>query len=293
MRSRIGTLLVPLALTFSCVAEVAYSQTGVVVSSAAGSVAPGSITPVQVGSGRYAYSTVMYNTQPVAGKPYSAKSTSTTIKTLPGGITITQVSATESLCRDAQGRTRTERTIGTQTMADAPPLPTVVVIKDPVASIGYVLDQSTQTAYRIKMAPLQTLLPAAAVQAQQAAQVIGAVTPRVAAQSFTNAQGVETRNESLGTQLMEGLEVTGTRQTMVYPGNFDGKARPITVTVENWFSLALGISVLNKRNDPRSGDYTSRHTNISLVNPDFSLFQPPADYQIVDIDGPAVTIRMN
>ncbi len=230
MRSRTGTVLVPLALSLLCTTQVASSQTGVQASSAAGSVAPGAITPVEVGSGRYAYGVTMYNPLPMTGMPYAAEITSTMIKTLPGGITITQANTTEKVWRDSQGRTRTERRIGTQLTPGLPPPPTVVDIRDLVAGIGYVLDQTAQIAYRVQLAQRPT--PSAAVL-------------------------------------------------------------QITATTENWSSKSLGVPVLMKRNDPRSGESTSKYTNINLVNPDFSLFQPPADYQIVDIDGPAVTIRMN
>jgi hypothetical protein len=289
MRSRTGILLVPLALSLLCTAQVASSQTGVqVTSSAAGSAAPGSTTPVEVGSGRYAYGVAMYNTQPIAGKPYAAEITATTIKTLPGGTTITQPNTTEKVWRDSQGRTRSERRIGTQLTPGAPPPPTVVEIRDPVAGIGYVLDQSAQTAYRVQMAQRPTPSPAVLQAAQAAAGVLSVPAPATA-----TVRGVEIKREMLGTQLIEGVEVTGMRTTTVYPVNYSGNDRPITAVMENWSSTALGVVVLTKRNDPRSGDYTSKYTNISLVNPDFSLFQLPAGYQVVDVVGPMVTIRLN
>ncbi len=280
MRLDIRTLLIPLAFTLPCVAQV--------VSSAA----PGSVVPVQVGSGRLSTTVTMYSGTPITGRPYSAESTSTTVRTLPGGTTLTQPGITQKLWRDTEGRTRTERQISMQLTSGAPPAPTVVEIRDPVAGLGYVLDESSQTAYRIKMIPFPTQPPPSTVRIQQVTPPI-ARAPIAPPQSITDLQGVQRKSESLGTQLMEGIEVTGTRQTTVYPVNFDGNDRPITVTAERWFSASLGIPVLTKQNDPRSGEHTSRYTNISVINPEISLFQPPADYQIVDIDGPAATIRMN
>lgn len=57
-----------------------------------------------------------------------------------------------------------------------------------------------------------------------------------------------------------------------------------------WNSPELKIMLLSTRHDPRSGDDTTKLENLSRAEPDPALFQPPADYQIVDETGP-VTIR--
>jgi hypothetical protein len=48
----------------------------------------------------------------------------------------------------------------------------------------------------------------------------------------------------------------------------------------------LKIVVLNKTNDPRNGETTTRLTNIELSNPILSLFRPPSDDKIVDQTDP-------
>jgi hypothetical protein len=160
--------------------------------------------------------------------------------------------------------------------------------------VGYVLDQSARIAYRIKMAEPPIVRAGAAVQAAQGAQAAQAARAASASsQSIVTPQGVEMKNESLGTRMIEGIEATGRRVIMVYPVNYDGNDRPITSTNDTWYAPALGITVLTQRNDPRSGETTTKHTNISLVNPDPDLFLPPADFQIVDVEGPRVMIRMN
>jgi hypothetical protein len=40
--------------------------------------------------------------------------------------------------------------------------------------------------------------------------------------------------------------------------------------------------VLSKNSDPRNGERTTRLSNIDLSNPILSLFQPPADYKVID-----------
>jgi len=48
----------------------------------------------------------------------------------------------------------------------------------------------------------------------------------------------------------------------------------------------LKMVVLSKNSDPRSGESTTRLTNISRAEPDPSLFQIPADYEVVEPQTP-------
>jgi hypothetical protein len=65
-----------------------------------------------------------------------------------------------------------------------------------------------------------------------------------------------------------------------------GNDREIVATNETWFSKQLGVAVLRKNSDPRSGDTTMKLTDISLVEPDPALFMPPVDYTIKDMGAP-------
>ena len=69
--------------------------------------------------------------------------------------------------------------------------------------------------------------------------------------------------------------------------------RPLTTTSETWMSIDLKVFVLTKRKDPRSGESTMQLKNISRAEPEYSLFQPPPDYKVVDETGPFdITITM-
>ena len=57
---------------------------------------------------------------------------------------------------------------------------------------------------------------------------------------------------------------------------------------ETWSSRQLGVVVMTKTIDPRSGDNTMKLTDISLVEPDPALFMPPADYTIKDMGSPTI-----
>ncbi len=92
--------------------------------------------------------------------------------------------------------------------------------------------------------------------------------------------------ENLGTQVMEGVLAEGQRQTMTIPAGSQGNDREIHVVTETWMSPDLKMAVYRKMSDPRTGDNIMRLTNISRNDPDPQLFQPPADYQVVDETGP-------
>ena len=47
-------------------------------------------------------------------------------------------------------------------------------------------------------------------------------------------------------------------------------------------SPELKTVVLSKNSDPRNGNSTTRLTNITRSEPDSSLFQIPADYEVID-----------
>jgi hypothetical protein len=86
----------------------------------------------------------------------------------------------------------------------------------------------------------------------------------------------------LGTETIEGVLAEGKRTTIVYPIGAVGNDRPITTVSETWMSTDLKTVVLSKHSDPRSGESTTRLTNISRAEPDPALFQIPSDYEIVD-----------
>jgi hypothetical protein len=88
--------------------------------------------------------------------------------------------------------------------------------------------------------------------------------------------------EDLGTQTMEGVQVTGVRTTRTIPAGEIGNDRPISIVTEVWTSPDLKTIIYSKRSDPRMGEQTFRLANISQSEPDASLFTVPPDFKIVD-----------
>jgi hypothetical protein len=96
-----------------------------------------------------------------------------------------------------------------------------------------------------------------------------------------NADG-RRKTESLGKQMIEGVEVEHTRTTLTIPAGEIGNTLPIEVVDETWYSHELQIIVMTKHRDPRSGETAYQLTNINRSEPARSLFEVPADYTVVE-----------
>jgi len=222
----------------------------------------------------------------VTGAPYSAEEVNESVQTLSDGTHITHKS-TVKMYRDAEGRTRTERSMEAPG-ANAADGPVFVDIFDPVAHVHYMLNTRNKTAHK------QTVTPPESRRALNAAttrtspffsSTQGAVSaPSAPARETASAEGrPKTTSEKLGSDTMEGLLVEGTRHTTTWPaGSMMGNDRPFSEVRETWTSTDLKIVVLSKSSDPRSGEHTTRLVNLSRDEPDASLFQPPADYTIME-----------
>ncbi|MDX2044517.1 MAG: energy transducer TonB [Acidobacteriota bacterium] len=89
-----------------------------------------------------------------------------------------------------------------------------------------------------------------------------------------------TNTESLGKQMIEGVEAEGKRTVTTIPVGAIGNERSIEIVSESWYSPELQTTVMSKRTDPTSGETTFRLTNIRRGEPDASLFQVPSDYTV-------------
>jgi hypothetical protein len=171
--------------------------------------------------------------------------------------------------------------------AAPPEVPTTIDISDPVAHVHYNFNTQSKTVNRQEMgtAPLNgwtmvnTNGQATAVPTIQGR--LSTVLPVTnAAQSDPSRPQFKT--EKLDPETIEGIAAEGSRTTVTYPVGSVGNDREIVTTNEVWTSRELGVMVLSKNFDPRNGEQTQKLTNISRDDPDPSLFQPPAGYEIVD-----------
>jgi hypothetical protein len=126
----------------------------------------------------------------------------------------------------------------------------IVFIHDPVAGMVWILDSRSRTARRVTVASTDV--------------------------ASTNQKTMG--GESLGPDVIAGLNVEGTRLTRVLASGEAGNERPIQVATEAWYSTELQTAVRTKTTDPRIGETDYKLTDIQRGEPDRSLFQIPADY---------------
>jgi len=204
---------------------------------------------------------------PKAQAPFSLVLQTEWVRTLSDGGTITLVNQ-RRIARDSTGRIYQERWFLVPKTGQTESAMTTIQISDPNKHTHYncfMLNERHQC-------------------------VLVAYTPSTSA--VYNVKGPPTGplphdagfviNDDLGKQLLEGIETTGTRESVIYnPGVF-GNDRKMTISREFWYSPQLGINLLSKRADPRIGTQTFTATNVIASEPDPALFNLPEGFMVVD-----------
>jgi hypothetical protein len=139
----------------------------------------------------------------------------------------------------------------------------MVFINDPVAGAHYVLDVQERLARKLPFrdGPPPPVGP-------PPAEFEGGPDP--------------VKNESLGKQVIEGVEAEGTRSTITIPVGRAGNDRPLKIVSERWVSPELQVVVLSKHSDPFVGENVYRLTSISRDEPPLTLFAVPPDFRITE-----------
>ena len=220
--------------------------------------------------------------QPVLGAPFSGTEVNEATQVLADGTRIHNEHETP-VYRDGAGRTRRE-------------MGNTIVIMDPVAKVRYTINTEHKTAVTMPL----NFVKAQAGGRGGADQVVSLSisTGYAVTNSFVTKDGQEmpvkvvsgnvikkelrANNEDIGPQTMEGVVAQGTRTTRTIQAGEIGNDRPINITSEKWYSPQLQTVMMTKQNDPRSGENTFRLTNVKLGEPDASLFQVPAGYQVTE-----------
>jgi hypothetical protein len=240
---------------------------------------------------------------PIKGAPYSATTTSESTQTLPDGNRIVQTT-TGSVARDSQGRTRQDTTLPNIGGLSAAKAPHLVFIHDPVAGVSYTLNLSDKTAWKnpVLMADTEMDATAPAVETETRTIVVDRKA-RVTADTPAPPSSIdvvkhigppetsEAVKESLGTQTMEGVTVSGVRLTRTIAAGEIGNERELNIVTEVWTSTDLNAIISSKRNDPRSGEQTFHLTNLSRSEPDAALFTVPADFKMIEGSSKTIIYR--
>jgi hypothetical protein len=236
----------------------------------------------------------------VRGAPYSAQAITESTRILGDGNRIKHKNSA-SVYRDSEGRTRRDQelgAVGPWAMSGDPQQ--TVFINDPVAGFNYVLDPRTRIAR--KMPPLRIGPPPPGVSSDAAPGSAPKVRVRVEGDVFTAAvpappppmggqvqayrvsdDAQNRKKESLGKQVVEGIEADGTRITITIPAGEIGNEQAIQIVREEWSSPELKTVVMSKLNDPLVGETVYRLTNITRGEPARTLFEVPADYTIKEM----------
>jgi len=254
-----------------------------------------------------------FEAKTVKGFPFTANGVTEFIQVLGNGQRIYRKS-TSTIFRDSEGRTRREQTIDAiGPYASSGHAHQTITIADPVAGVTYVLNPADRTAVKTSVMTLSsgesgaktvTVFATSAgggevkvvegtsgvagglvrvgeagktVQHSTGAAVTGGGS--VSAVHISEDSG-NAKTESLGTQVIEGVQAEGTRTVVTIPTGSIGNDSPIEIISERWYSPELGMVVRSKHSDPRSGDNIYQLTNIRREEPSPTLFQVPADYTI-------------
>ena len=201
-----------------------------------------------------------FSAPPVSGAPLQAVTIIESTQILADGNKVAS-KQTGKVYRDTQGRTRTESTMRNFGPFRAQGVAVnMVTIDDPVTKEHIMLDHARKTATKTAM------------------QVRPTDQRRPGPEQGDAKSDFPT--EDLGTQVMEGVTVKGTRRTVTIAAGALGNDKPISIVTETWYSPDLQMVVMRKHSDPRSGEASFRMTEIQRTEPDASLFQVPADYTV-------------
>lgn len=90
-----------------------------------------------------------------------------------------------------------------------------------------------------------------------------------------------TKEEDLGTRLMEGVPVHGVRETQTIPAEKSSSGKEIVTSDEYWYLADLRINMLIKHSDPRTGTVTMTVTQVKRSEPDPALLEIPEGFKPV------------
>ncbi|HTY61260.1 MAG TPA: hypothetical protein VMG30_03280 [Acidobacteriota bacterium] len=213
------------------------------------------------------------NVPPLPNAPFTATVSTSTIRKLDDGGTIT-LQNHRTIARDAAGRIYQERRNFLPAGDTSENIINQIELSDPLAHMLIMCHPSEQTCTISSY--LRTPSPAHVIPTGPYADGAG-----------------DLAREALGDKIVNGVETVGTRETSTINASAFGNNNPIVVVKEFWYSPVLGINVIEKRQDPRFGDQSFAVSDITLGEPDMRLFQMPANFKVVDLRTPVGVSKAN
>jgi hypothetical protein len=199
---------------------------------------------------------------PASGRPFSGRDHIEWTRTLEDG-TVVKTHLFAALARDSQGRIYREHMSFVPVNSNQPSRRREIDLLDPVAHTRTTCMVATHRCTVTDYHASTTFTP-------------GPVGP------FANGTRYLSR-ESLGTDVVDGLNVIGTRETVTISAGAVGNSQPLVTTKEFWYSPDLQVNVSVTRKDPREGTQVINVVDLSRTEPDAAMFQVPAGYVVQDI----------
>ncbi len=240
---------------------------------------------------------VAADAQVVKGKPYSADTSTETVQTLADGNRIVHRTVSK-FYRDSDGRTRREQTFGNVDPAHPSPHEVKVFVDDPANGTAFVMDPGSKSADKVQRTrkfvderngeDSGTRIGVSSVNDEEVGGQDGPGRMMIKFRdehdgnlaTIVSDEKRDVAKEDLGTRNIEGVDCTGTRQTITIPAGTLGNEKPISIVTETWFSPAIAAVVESTTDDPRYGKTTYQLTNVQLSEPARSLFEPPANFKV-------------
>ena len=194
------------------------------------------------------------------GQPFHAKITVEVNRQLPDSTTVLQKSYTLA-ARDSNGREYRELRDFVPADSDREPPIIHTVVYDPKTSLITTCIPDQRICRQLMFDPTQHPVDEAVGPSSDGKSVLA--------------------REDLGAKTIDGVRVTGTRETRTFvPGAF-GNDKPVVVTKEIWYSPELQFNLSVTRLDPRNGTQKLEVTDLKLGEPGLEWFAIPDGYRMV------------
>jgi hypothetical protein len=198
----------------------------------------------------------------VTGKPFSATTITEWTRSLEDGDKAA-LHLKAKLARDGKGRIYRERYSLGASAKDSKLVPNEIQITDPATRSQAFCSPRAMECVVTDYQPKTSFEPP---------------------QTGMEDNGVRTfKRETIGAQVIEGLRVTGTRETTTLKTAILGNNTPFVSVREFWYSEDLMTNLAVTRIDPREGKQVIRLSEIVRSEPDAHLFDLPVGYKVRDV----------
>lgn len=221
---------------------------------------PRDFQPFDSPTAKFIGAEIRFGEKQVKDAPFSAETVIENTRRLFDGSTVTQQNK-GAIYRDGAGRTRREQplqTIGGFDIVGENNQPQkLIFINDFIGKTHYFIDLNRKVAQKRPLPDNRPPLPA-------------------------EMESKDGKTESLGTKMLEGVSVEGTRTTIEIPVGQIGNDKPMQIVTEKWYSPDLQVIVMSRHLDPLAGEHIFRLVNIKRGEPSPDLFTVPTGFRIVN-----------